>query len=144
MRLTREADYALRIVYDLTVRGELADAAATANTTFVTKRFTLKILRELMRAGIVKSQKGAGGGYLLAKSADHISVMQVMEAVEGPLTINQCLDENQLCERMPDKSACVFHCLFCALNAELEEKLKKVTLADAAEKPISEILSLIK
>ena len=66
MHITLESDYAVRIVYCLAQNGGRMEAAAIAEQTGVTLRFSLKILRKLVAGGLVKSYKGAGGGYELA------------------------------------------------------------------------------
>ena len=67
MHITLESDYAVRIVYCLAQNGGRMEAAAIAEQTGVTLRFSLKILRKLVAGELVKSYKGAGGGYELAK-----------------------------------------------------------------------------
>ena len=66
MHLTREADYAIRIMYTLAVNHELTDAQTIADSIAVSKRYTLKILGKLTEAGLASSKLGAGGGYYLA------------------------------------------------------------------------------
>ena len=74
MHITLESDYAVRIVYCLAQNGGRMEAAAIAEQTGVTLRFSLKILRKLVAGELVKSYKGAGGGYELAKDPKEISV----------------------------------------------------------------------
>ena len=87
MHMTLEADYAVRIVEFLAVNPGRADAKTISERTSVTLRFTLKILRTLVSDGIVRSYKGAKGGYELAKSPKEITLRSVIEAVEGPYMI---------------------------------------------------------
>ena len=72
MHMTLEADYAVRIVEFLAVNPGRADAKTISERTSVTLRFTLKILRTLVSDGIVRSYKGAKGGYELAKPPKEI------------------------------------------------------------------------
>ena len=133
MRLTREADYAIRIMYTLSVNDELTDAASIAESIVVTRRFTLKILGKLLEAGLVASKLGAGGGYYLAKPAKEISIADIIEAIEGPLLISTCLCGGYSCERVTDCSRCVFHCMFETLNEELHKKLSSISIGEAAD-----------
>ena len=133
MRLTREADYAIRIMYTLTVNDELTDAASISESIAVTRRFTLKILGKLLEAGLVASKLGAGGGYYLAKPAGDISIAEIIEAIEGPLLISTCLSGGYSCERVTDCSRCVFHCMFETLNDELHQKLSSISIGEAAD-----------
>ena len=133
MRLTREADYAIRIMYTLAVNDELTDAASIAESIVVTRRFTLKILGKLLEAGLVASKLGAGGGYYLAKPAKDISIAEIIEAIEGPLLISSCLCGGYSCERVTECSKCVFHCMFETLNEELHKKLSSISIGEAAD-----------
>ncbi len=76
MHITLESDYAVRIVYCLAQNGGRLDAASIAEQTGVTLRFSLKILRKLVAGELVKSYKGAGGGYELARDPHEISLYE--------------------------------------------------------------------
>ena len=84
MHITLETDYAIRIVECLAVSGRKMDAADISVKTDVSQRFALKILRKLVHSGIIKSYKGAQGGYELALPPEKITLRTVVEAVEGP------------------------------------------------------------
>ena len=128
MRITQEADYALRIVYLLAKRGGLLDAAAISRDSGVTDRFTVKILRKLMGGGVVSSKMGAKGGYSLAEKPENVSMQRVIEIIDGPVEISKCLDSEYGCTRMGDKKAeCTFHLIFSKINKNLVDKLSTVT-----------------
>ena len=93
MRITHEADYAVRIVYTL-MQAEQPPVAASrlAEQSGVTLRFTLKILRKLAGSGIVCAQKGASGGYSLAMDPLDISLGLIIESIDGPFELNHCLN----------------------------------------------------
>ena len=84
MHINLESDYAVRIVQYLAQSNERRDAQSIADSTCVSLRFTLKIMRKLVAADIVQSFKGAHGGYTLSRPASSITLRQVIEAVEGP------------------------------------------------------------
>lgn len=88
MHITLEADYAVRIVHALAQSGKRLDAKTISEMTGVTLRFSLKILRKLVAAGIVKSFKGTQGGYEIGKPAEEISLGEVIETIEGRYTLN--------------------------------------------------------
>ena len=83
LQMTLEADYAVRIVYELASSGGRIDASALAEASGVTVRFSLKILRKLVAAGLILSYKGAAGGYELAKKPREISLCDIV-AVQVP------------------------------------------------------------
>ena len=97
MTITREADYAMRIMALLSRNAQLMDAKEIAEGCDVPYRFTLKILRKLVCAGLAKSQRGVNGGYLLARPAEEILLPEIIEAIDGALVINRCILEPALC-----------------------------------------------
>lgn len=127
MQLTMEADYALRIVYVLAERGQRMEAKSIAETSGVALRFALKILRKMVGAGIIKSFKGSAGGYVLAGPPDGISMLQVIEAVEGPIRLNRCTTGDFICTRQKAKP-CAFRMHFSRITEELRGSLDKVTI----------------
>lgn len=129
MYLTLETDYAIRIVDCLARNPGRAGAKAIANQACVTLRFSLKILRKLVASGIVRSYKGASGGYELAKPKEEISLHDVLETIEGPYTLNRCQIEGIPCTRVPGKE-CPYHKLFKSISRDVQIKLKSVTFAD--------------
>ena len=128
MRITQEADYALRIVYLLAKDGGMLDAAKISHGVGVTDRFTVKILRKLVGGGIIASKMGAHGGYSLAVSPEEISMQRVIETIDGPVEISRCLDSEYECTRMGDKKIeCAFHLIFAKINKSIAERMNTVT-----------------
>lgn len=129
MHITLESDYAMRIVYCLAKEGARMDAATIADRTGVTLRFSLKILRKLVTSGLVKSYKGAGGGYELAKPPSDISMSEVIEMVEGPYAISRCVaGEDYDCNR--NKETCVtckFNRIYADITQSVRERLQSIS-----------------
>ena len=129
MRITQEADYALRIAYLLAKDGGVLGAGLLAEAAGVSERFALKILRKLTQSGIVTSKKGAGGGYMLAVQPGEVNMRRVVEVIDGPLEISRCLDNGYECTRMGDeRHLCAFHLIFSKINKCISEKMESVTL----------------
>ena len=130
MRITQEADYALRIVALLASSDALTDANTIADSAGITSGFALKILRKLSLGEIVISQKGASGGYRLAKSPENITLKDVIELIDGEIAISKCLAHEHICSKQGEnKSACKIHRIFDAINKDLVEKLENITIA---------------
>ena len=130
MRITQEADYALRIVALLASNGNVIDANTIAESAGITQRFALKILRKLSLGEIVSSQKGAGGGYRLAREPENITLKDVIELIDGEIAISKCLSEEHICSKQGiNKSACKIHLIFDAINQDLVKRLEKITIA---------------
>lgn len=125
MNITLEADYALRIVYSLTVENVKTDASSLSEKIGVTLRFTLKILRKLLLAGIVKSFKGTHGGYMLNADPSEITMYDVISAIDGPLPVNRCTQEEYECMNPSLKNGlpCSMHLVFMNISQELKKML---------------------
>lgn len=131
MRITLEADYAVRIIDCIARAGRRMDAKTVSEKTGVTLRFTLKILRELGIAGLVRSFKGVQGGYELARVPGEISLKDVIEAVDGPILINRCLDEGHTCSRSERDRLCDYYDAFAEVSMLVRDRLSKVTFEKA-------------
>lgn len=130
MRITLESDYALRIVTALAARDAVLDAKAIAEETSVSLRFALKILHKLVKSELLHSYKGVNGGYRLARSPREITMKDVIELIDGPVSICRCLTEQELCSRSADKQGCLFHQIFSEISVSVAEKLSRITIAD--------------
>lgn len=130
MRITQESDYALRIVTALAAREGVADAKSLSEETSVSLRFALKILHKLVTGGIVRSFKGVNGGYSLALPASEITMKDVIELIDGPISICRCLTEDEVCTQSADKRECLFHRIFSGLSASVAVKLGRIRISD--------------
>ncbi len=126
MYITQETDYAARIVFSLSSAKERKDAKTISEETGVTLRFSLKILHKLVLSGIVKSYKGAKGGYELAKNPEEISVLDIMQVIQGESKMFKCEDSSYTCS---SKTAgfCRLQKAFAGISKETNEKLKSLT-----------------
>lgn len=129
MVITLETDYAVRIMEMLTRTENRADARTIAEKTRVTQRFTLKILHKLVNAGLVVSFKGAHGGYKLAQKPEQITLLQVIEAVEGLYMFSRCQQEEYSCDHSCTTS-CHFHKIYDEVTVLVRDKLRSYTFAD--------------
>jgi len=130
MRLSAKADYALRASLELAVAGEgHVKAEALARAQAIPLRFLEQILLDLKHAGLVSSQRGAEGGYWLAKPAVEISLADVIRAVEGPLANVRGVRPEELEYEGP---ATALRDVFVALRANIRAVLEDVSLAEAA------------
>lgn len=129
MRITHEADYALRITYTLAKNAKQMSAKTLSEETGVTLRFALKILRRLSEQDIVGATKGATGGYFLKADVKNLSLGHIIECIDGPLIINHCQADDFECTRVHDKDCCPFHCFLSTASSELREKLYNANLS---------------
>lgn len=134
VKITMEADYAIRMVYCLAENGYKTDARTIAQEMGVQLRFALKILNKLTKQGITKSFKGATGGYLLNRPACEISLLEVVEAVDGPLSLNRCVDALHECAHLERHRECTIHQEFCRLSQLLRTEMEQVRFSDLVER----------
>ncbi len=127
MHITRETDYAVRIVYCLANSGGRKDAGSISEEMGVTPRFSLKILHKLVKAGIVKSYKGSKGGYELAGDPSSVSLRQVIEAIEGTYSLVKCIQPGYVCKWEKVPGLCSFRREFSRISRRTNRELEKVT-----------------
>ena len=98
-----------------------------AHQTFGPITFSAKILKILVKAGIVNSIRGAKGGYVLARSPEKISVAKVISAMEGPIALTECSITHHDCEQA---SGCDIKGNWGMINQAINNTLESITLAD--------------
>ena len=95
MQVTKEGDYALRaVIYLASAQPRTCSASEVSREQRVPPKFLARIMPKLVKRGIIKSMPGSKGGYQLARPAKQIAFLEVLEAIEGPLRINICLDQD--------------------------------------------------
>ncbi|HEY46944.1 MAG: hypothetical protein AMJ88_02770 [Anaerolineae bacterium SM23_ 63] len=101
MQITRQADYAVRAVLYLAglSNGTRAPTSKIAREQAIPSSFLAKIVSQLSVAGVVQTSRGARGGVSLARPSEEITLLEVIEAIDGPITLNECV---------PDPSDCPF------------------------------------
>src|SRR3954447_5354706 len=131
MQITRASDYAVRVMIHLAALppSSTVRQAELSEATEVSGHFLSKVLQQLVRARLIRSQRGAGGGYSLATSAASVSLLDVVEAVEGPVRLNQCIEEGPSCDR---KSWCPAHCVWAEAQAAITNVLGGASMATLA------------
>src|ERR1043166_8794363 len=130
MRLSAEAAYALRASVELASLGEgHVKAEALARAQSIPPRFLEQILLELKHAGLVASQRGAEGGYWLARPPAEIALADVIRAVEGPLANVRGVRPEEL---EYEGAASALRDVFVALRANIRAVLEEVTVAEVA------------
>ncbi len=146
MRVTQEADYALRIVSLLAVSDAICGAAEIADRTGVPERFAHKILRKLLQGGMVRSYPGARGGYQLQRDPRELTMLDIVEQIDGPMEIAKCADDTYICSRNGScKTQCVYHQIFREISRVIAERMQRLTIAAITDpsKDIQDILNSI-
>jgi Rrf2 family protein len=121
MQITRASEYAMLGLLALARRpmGEVVMLDVVAREEDIPVSFLGKIFQSLARGKLVKSSRGSGGGFMLVRSPETITALEVIEAVEGPVSLTRCLDEDTGCEHAGG-------CALCGLFAEAQDRVKEV------------------
>jgi Rrf2 family protein len=126
VRISARADYAVRALTELAARGsEAVTAESISRAQGVPLKFLLGILGELRRAGLVRSQRGPSGGYLLDRPPGDITIADVMRAVDGPLASVQDAKPEDVSYPGP---AAKLQDVWIAVRASLRQVLEEVTI----------------
>jgi Rrf2 family protein len=126
MQITRRADYALRAVLQV-ARYSPAERATTreiAGQQRIPLPFLAKIITRLVTVGIFETSRGVGGGVSLARPLNTISVLDVIEAIDGPIEVNLCVLDPSAC---PFPEDCPLHTVFCLTQAWLVDEWRRTT-----------------
>jgi Rrf2 family protein len=131
MQVSRKVDYALRAIIYLSLQkdGRPVPVKEIASQRRIPRKFLEKIIQDLIRAGMVKSHRGVHGGYTLARSPDRVSFRDVIEAVEGPISLNVCVSAQRDCLVL---SSCNMQRIWQEGQRRMLEFFADTTLADLA------------
>jgi len=123
MQITRQADYAVRAVLYLAglTNGRRAPTSEIAREQRIPPSFLAKIVSQLSVAGVVQTSRGARGGVALARSPNDISLLEVIEAIDGPIMLNECVDDPSACFFGED---CPVQGVWCDAQSSLVHKLR--------------------
>jgi Rrf2 family protein len=133
MQITRQADYAVRAILHLARVGrtERVATAAIAEREKIPTSFLAKIISQLSIAGLIETSRGARGGVTLARDPGGITLLEVIESIDGPILLNQCSGEGGVC---PLEDACPVREVWCDAQDELIHRLKRTTFAELLER----------
>ena len=133
MQLSRKADYALRAVRFLSTqpKGKLGSINAIAASESVPREFLAKILKDLTRSGILVSFQGVTGGYRLARPPREIKVREILEAVQGPMELTECVYNPDICL---NSSFCEARMVWVIASERMMEIFDTYSLADLIDK----------
>ncbi|HET8612269.1 MAG TPA: SUF system Fe-S cluster assembly regulator [Sphingomonas sp.] len=134
MRLSNMADYAVVMMAAAARHGPDArlSAACLAVETGVPLPTAQKLMGRLAGAGLLGSTRGSGGGFVLARAADAISLADIVEAVEGPIALTCCIEERHDCAL---ERTCQVRPHWGVVNEAVRDAFARVSLANLAESP---------
>jgi Rrf2 family protein len=127
LRLTAAADYAIRAMIHIACipEGSPAMGHDVARMQGIPHSFMAKILRRLVGGGLLRSTRGAHGGFFLARPATQLNLLEVVEAIEGPLTLTTCSSGPGGCQWAPD---CPASAVWHQVQEQMADVLRSSTL----------------
>jgi Rrf2 family protein len=134
MQITRQADYAVRAVLYLARCGS-GTPVATAEIALAQKipaTFLTKIISQLSTAGVLRTTRGAHGGVALARSANDISLLEIVETIDGPVLLNSCVLDPASC---PESLNCPVQKIWCQAQADLIMTLERTKFGQLVKAP---------
>ncbi len=140
LQISKATGYSLRAVLALVrsnKNNEVSTVTEIADSEEIPEAFLRKLLRPLINAGIVETKRGFSGGIRLAKSPGDITVLEVVEAVEGKLGLNECVNEPTICEFVED---CLMHEVWMETTERVRNHLKTYSMSLLHQRAL-EILS---
>ena len=131
MEITRATEYAVRCVLHLALEppDRVVPRREIARAREIPEQFLGKIAQRLARHGIIRIHQGARGGYELLVPADRVTLLDVVEAGEGPLSLNKCVMHPKSC---PRTCVCAAHRIWSEARRQLRDTLAGTTFADLA------------
>lgn len=140
MQISRRVDYGLRAVIYLSEQKPDAccSIAEISRHQGVPRKFLEKIVQDLTRKGLIKSKKGSCGGYALARAPEAITFYEVIEAIEGPIAVNTCMDEHLSCDQLP---RCTMIGVWSEVQRKVTEIFTQTTIADLRQTPCRELIT---
>jgi len=129
MQITRQADYAVRAVLHLARMGnsERAATSTVAKEQNIPPSFLAKIISQLSIAGLLHTSRGARGGVTLARDPKEITLLEVVEAIDGPIQLNECVGSDGNCHF---EGSCPIKPVWCDAQEELVARLKGTNFGD--------------
>ncbi|MGD1992950.1 MAG: Rrf2 family transcriptional regulator [Anaerolineae bacterium] len=131
LAIRKETDYALRVLLHLTLQppGTRITTKEVARQRLIPKNLIRRITAHLVNAGFLSSTRGRGGGISLARRPEEIALIDVVETIEGPLVISECVAQPQEC---PLAKECPVRAVWKHSQVHLRRSWAEITLADLA------------
>lgn len=143
LRLSTKGQYGVRAMYEIArgYPGHPVTIKEISDEQAVSVPYLEQILNKLRKAGLIRSVKGPGGGYLLNKGPEEISIASIVSELEGPVAITSCLNPEEGCIRVDN---CVTHLLWKALGEQIEAFLETITLQNLMSGDVYPIKKIIR
>ena len=132
MKISTRGRYGLRILLDLALHdnGSPRMIRDIAGSQRISEKYISRLIIDLRRAGMVKSIRGSRGGYRIARYPKNLTVLDVIEVMEGPVSIIDCVT-TESCDR---QRGCAVRSIWCDMNNQIRSAVAAVTLQDVIDR----------
>ena len=127
MQLKITTDYAIRTLLYLAQTGKVTSSAEVSEKMSIPRKYLINIAKSMRDAGLIDTHSGTYGGYTLAKPAEEITMLDVINAMEGTIRINRCLEDDEYCNRFASAD-CPVRGFYLGLQQDIEASLQKRTI----------------
>jgi Rrf2 family protein len=140
LRFTKRADYGLMAIHYIAIHDDLGAVSVKriAEEFAIPQELLAKILQKLAKQGLIVSQNGPKGGYVLTRRASEISIGEVIRALEGPISIVSCLEDSDC----PQMERCSLRRPITKVQAAITQMLDTMSLAELTSEDVPEILTI--
>ena len=134
MKISTKGRYGLRILLDLAqnATGRPRMIAEICRSQGLSQKYVGRLVIQLRRAGMISSVRGAKGGYMMKRAPENISLLEIIETMEGPLSIVNCVACPSQCKRA---ERCISRTVWCNLNDEIKKSFAKISLRQILDAP---------
>jgi Rrf2 family cysteine metabolism transcriptional repressor len=141
LRFTKRADYGLMAIHYIAIHDDLGTVSVKriAEEFAIPQELLAKILQRLAKQGLIDSQNGPKGGYVLARRPTEITIGEVIRALEGPINIVSCLEESSVC---PQMERCNLRRPVRKIQAAITQMLDSMSLAELTSDDVPDILTI--
>ena len=130
--LTRDTDYAVRAICAIAARqGKIVTADELVDELNIPRPFLRKILQSLSKRGVIRSCRGFGGGFTLVSNLDRLTLADIIEAFQGPLSINECALKKKAC---PNRIGCPLKKRIDAIEGRVVRELRSIAIGSLLKK----------
>lgn len=133
LRITRQTDYAIRIVLALSQQGRRMKTKEIEESMQIPRAFLHRIVAQLAQSGLLETFLGRGGGVQLTRPPEEITLRDVLEIIEGPVMISECLPGEDFC---PFESSCPVRRRWARLQSVILKELSSTTFAELAKEVV--------
>lgn len=136
MQLKTTTNYAIRTLMYLAEKGGISSSAEVANRMCIPHKYLINTAKYMKNAGFICTHSGSNGGYSLAKSPEDITLLDIVNVMEGTIKISRCIEADMHCSRLAT-ATCPLRTFYLELQSDMENQLRRTSIGSLLEKSSS-------